>query len=313
VNDWFEDIPVIGNLPLRVAANKLEEIGDIEAAQMLLAAAPTDNATGPSVMRGGASLWPFQNRPWQHTSHAFGYIAPGEPVPAPGVMYPITHAGNIASDYSIQGKQVKVTLSGLRAAAYPGRGNRRVLFDFSARNQLRAGSENLHFNATFRIAEHGHAAVLGYPLFVGLTVGSEGLQFKCFTVNVANERDDAFLTFLESEPFRAGLKLTRSLQPAMAPLAAMAYNLTRNIAKRNRNVPVQEFYLGLDFAKAGVGARLAEGTYIAVQMSEMDYTLWNWDRWVYDPFNGRIVGTEARLPSLPHNYVTFSVVKFTGT
>jgi hypothetical protein len=37
---------------------------------------------------------------------------------------------------------------------------------------------------------------------------------------------------------------------------------------RNRNVPVQDFYLGLDFSAIPMRARLAQGSYLAVQISE---------------------------------------------
>ena len=42
----------------------------------------------------------------------------------------------------------------------------------------------------------------------GLTVGPEGLAFRCYTVNVKNDQDEALLGFLESDTFRAGLRLS---------------------------------------------------------------------------------------------------------
>jgi hypothetical protein len=43
----------------------------------------------------------------------------------------------------------------------------------------------------------------------------------------------------------------------------MALNLTKSIATRNRNVPVQDFYMDLDFSTIATRARLAEGSYLA--------------------------------------------------
>jgi hypothetical protein len=60
----------------------------------------------------------------------------------------------------------------------------------------------------------------------------------------------------------AGLKLALTPQPALAPLSSLAIGLTKLIAKRNRNMPVQDVYLGLDFGGAPTGARLALGSYI---------------------------------------------------
>jgi hypothetical protein len=140
--------------------------------------------------------------------------------------------------------------------------------DFYAQNQIPGDIEHLHFNSTYRVREGEHAAILGYPLFLGLNVGNDGLFFKCYTVNVKNDEDDAFLSFLEWDVFRAELKLAKSAPPAIAPFSNKAYNLTRSTVKRNRYVAVQEFHLGLDFSPNAIGARLAEGSYIAVQIPE---------------------------------------------
>ena len=77
--------------------------------------------------------------------------------------------------------------------------------------------------------------------------------------------------------FKAGLRLAETAQPAIAPLAGMALGLTRSIAQRNRNVSVQDFYLGLDFAGTSMGARLAQGDYIAVQIPEALKVVWDDD------------------------------------
>jgi hypothetical protein len=148
-----------------------------------------------------------------------------------------------------------------------------VLFDFYAQNQVANDTEHLHFNTTFRARGGQQAAVVGYPIFVGLNVGSDGLAFKCLTVNVKNDEDEAFLKFLESDVFQAGLKLASTAQPAIAPLSGMALALTKSVAARNRNVPVQEFHLGLDFSSTPMGARLAKGAYLVVQVPESFETM----------------------------------------
>jgi hypothetical protein len=297
---WFDDLSVLGGLPPAQALAKLSEIG--------AGGAPAKSGSrGPRAR--SKSLWPFQDKPWQHTAHAFGHLAPAPP--GSGLL-PIRHAGNIAPDVSLRSGRIKITLSGLRVADYPGRGTHRILFDFYAENQVPGGTEPIHFNTTYRVREGEQTAVLGYPLFLGLKVGREGVSFKCFTVNVQNEEDETFLDFLESDVFRAGLKLATTAQPALAPFATMSYNLTRGIAARSRNVPVQDFFLGLDFNANPMGARLAEGSYIAVQIPESLRVVWSWDDWVYDPSHGRVVNREDAGQLIPYNYVVFNVSRYAG-
>jgi hypothetical protein len=304
---WFDDLPVIGRLPPEAAAAKLREVGDSEAADAL--ESPSGAEKGGATYRGLERLWPFQDKPWQHTAHAFGYLAPIQPGSGP---QPIQYAGNPtpAPKASLKDARIKITLDGLRVAAYPGGGTHRVLFDFYAQNQVPGNVEHLHFNATYRIREGERAAILGYPIFVGLNVGGEGVAFKCFTVNVQNDQDERFLGFLESDVFRGGLKLATTLQPAIGPLSEIAAGLTRAIAARNRNVPVQDFYLGLDFSTIATRARLAEGSYIAVQIPEKLQTVWDWSEWVYNPNNGQIVNQADAAQLIPYNYIVFSVSRY---
>lgn len=300
---WFEDVHVLGELPPERAAEKLREIGEEAAAEALGAEALEDR---PARTFGAkrASWWPFQDRAWQHTAHAFGYLAPAA---AGGELAEIRHAGNIEADASLRNSRVRITLDRLRVADYPGGGTHRILFDFYAQNQVAGGVEHLHFNASHRVREGEQAAILGYPVFVGLNVGGEGVALKCFTVNVKNEGDEAFLDFLESDVFRAGLTLATTFQPAIAPLSGMALAVTKNIATRNRNVPVQEFYLGLDFTNISTRARLAEGSYLAVQIPESFQTVWDWDEWVYNPANGQVGSRSDPRQLIPYNYLVFSV------
>ncbi|MEZ4527525.1 MAG: hypothetical protein R2941_16515, partial [Desulfobacterales bacterium] len=109
-------------------------------------------------------------------------------------------------------------------------------------------------------------------------------MFKCYTVNVKNESDEALLKFLDSDVFKTGLKLAKTAQPAIAPLSEMALGLTRSIAERNKNAPVQNFCMGLDFSAIPTQARLAEGSHIAVQIPEALQTMWDWQDWVYYQF-----------------------------
>lgn len=74
------DIKTIGEFPIVEAIKKLKEVGETDAAESL------ENSLSNSHLQDIVSSqidnllrvafrWPFNNRPWQHTSHAFGYIA----------------------------------------------------------------------------------------------------------------------------------------------------------------------------------------------------------------------------------------------
>ncbi len=302
---WFDDLPVLGALPPEEVAPKLRELGEEEAAT-----AVEEVEREGVAYRGLGDWWPFTDKPWQHTAHAFGYLAPSTPGSEP---LPIQHAGNIAADPALKNARIKITLDRLRVADYPGGGIHRVLFDFYAQNQVAGENvEHLHFNITCRVREGEQAAILGYPIFVGLNVGGEGVSFKCFTVNVKNDDDEAFLGFLESDVFRAGLKLATTVQPSIALFSETALRLTRAIARRNRNVPIQDFYLGLDFSTIATRARLAEGSYLAVQIPETFRTVWDWGAWVYNPANGQLVNKGDTTQLIPYNYVVFSVSRHAG-
>ncbi|MDX6497480.1 MAG: hypothetical protein QOG23_740 [Blastocatellia bacterium] len=307
LSNWTDDLPVIGKLAPLAAASKLRELGEDELADQLEVGrlpATTEMATyGKSLHE----FWPFKTRAWQHTSHVFGYLSP---TLSQEKTVAIRHAGTIDSDPTLKNSRIKITLDRLRVADYPGSGTHRVLFDFYAQNQVRHEVQHVHFNASYRIREGEQAGIAGYPIFVGLKVGGEGVAFRCFTVNVKNDSDEAYLDVLESDVFKAGLKLSAMAQPAIAPLSSLAVGVTKCIARRNRNVPVQDFYLGLDFTQISTRARLAEGSYIAVQVPELMESVWDWDEWAYSPNKGQIVSRSNSSDLIPYNYVIFSVSRY---
>jgi hypothetical protein len=305
-SDWLDELSAIGEMPPEMAAVKLREVGEDELAQAL-AEAPE---AAPEAFGVLARLGIGGDRAWQHTAHAVGYLAPAVG-PLAGLLE-IQHAGNIVPEEGLRGARVKVTLDGLRVADYPGRGMHRLLFDFAARNQTGQGAEQLHFSTAYRVAEGEEAAVLGRPIFTGLQAGVEGLFLQCATVNVLNEGDEALLRFLEGDAFTNGLQLLTTAQPALGPFVALTLGLTQTIAARHRNVPVQKVDLGLDFSRIPVRPKLAEGSYIAVQIPQGLRTVWEWDDWRYDPANGHLVSALDPGLLIPYNYFVVSVSRYTG-
>jgi hypothetical protein len=304
--DWLGQLPVIGSLPPEVAAAKLREAGEDEIADAL----EEEAEAGPETY-GKGFLGIGGDRAFQHTAHAFGYLAPAGGPQAN--LLEIQHAGNITPDETLKGTRIRVTLDGLRIADYPGRGTHRVLFDFAARNQTRQGAEQVHFHATYRVREGEQAAVLGRPVFVGLQVGGEGLFLQCATVNVLNEGDEALLRFLDGDVFKSGLQLLTTAQPVLAPFVALTVGLTQTVAGRNKNVPVQTVDLGLDFSDNAIRPKLAEGSYIAVQIPETARSVWSWADWRYDPVNGKLVHSQDRGMLIPYNYFVLGVSRYQGS
>ncbi|MEO7682807.1 MAG: hypothetical protein ABIU86_02625 [Gemmatimonadaceae bacterium] len=267
---------------------KLKETGDVKTTK------PTSGTTTMSVLP-----W-TKAKPFEYTYHAFGYIPNVNPGSGP---VDIVYAGNITPDVTLKNSKIKITLDRLRVADYPGGGVHRVLFDFSAQNQIPGTVEIIHFNQTYRASEGAGAGVVGYPVFIDLNVGNDGVAFKCSTVNVSNQSDEKFLDALESGPATAGLQLLTTAQPAIKPFTDLALGITKSIAARNRNVAVQDFFMGLDFSNSPTRARLAQGAYIAVQVPS---DKWDWSEWQYDPNTGRIL-KKGTGDSIPYNYVVFSV------
>lgn len=302
---WFDDQPVLGALPRLQAVTKLKDIGDDATAEAL------EEDIDPNIANFSAkSLWPFQDRPWQHTSHTLGYLAPTSPN---NRDLPIQPAGSITPDLTLKGDRIKITLNALRVAAYPGGGTHQILFDFYAQNQLPEVTEHLHFNSTYQVREGERAALLNYPIFLGLNIGNDGLVFKCLTVNVKNEEDEAAIQFLDSDAFKTGLKLATTVQPAIKPLSEMAIGLTKAISNRRKNVAVQDIQIGLDFSNNPMGARLAEGVYIAVQVPETLTRVWDWSDCIYDTSTGQIVKDFSRDQLIPYNYIAFGISRYEGS
>jgi hypothetical protein len=135
---WI-DVPVLGKLPPEQAAEKLRQLGAVKDAEAVAQAA---GAVARSAI-APASWWPFADRPWQHVGHAFGLVGR---TPAGGTPRPSGDAGLMQPCEALKGARVTVTLDGLWAAGYPGRGGHKALFDFYAQSQAPGAVEHRHFN-----------------------------------------------------------------------------------------------------------------------------------------------------------------------
>ena len=288
MSDPFDGIPLAAALTDAQLSERLDE------------PVRSDNDAGTTGSGRFGFAW-FGGAPaWRHTTHTIGFI----PANASGTT-PIQHVGEVAADPALKDARLRITLDGLRVADYPGRGIHRVLFNFFVQNQTGTGVEDVNFNATYRVREGESAAVLNFPIFTGVAPRETGLVLRCYTVNVKNDNDEAFLDLLESDVLRQGLTLAATAQPALGALSSLAVGMAKTIATRRRNVPVQDVHLGLDFGGPATGARLAAGSYVAVQMPAAFQRAWRWADWSYDASSGQILNANAEL--IPLNYFILGV------
>jgi len=305
---WFDDLPVIGKLPPEEAAAKLREVGEDELADAI-EAAQRKVTTASTTFGILEDLLPFLPRPWLYPAHVFGYSTPAM---SDSALLPIQDAGKIVADSTLKNTLITITLDQVHVAKYPGGGTHYILFDFEAETQVLNRAETLNFNAVHRICEGNQVAIINQPIFAPLNVGTEGVGFRYCTVNVKNEEDEKALSFLESFPFQSGIAAASIAQPAIAPLTGLAIGLTKMIANRSKNFPLPPIYLGLDFSNIANRARLAEGSYIVVQIPESMQLAWDWDVWVYDPSSGRVVNVDDR-ELIDLNYTVFRVSRYQGS
>ncbi len=303
----LQEIKVLGSLSPEQAAIELRRIGEEKDASLLDEAAKEDITRGNNKQQ---KQWAFHDRAWQYTSHTLGYLAPED---RPGRdLLPIHHASNIKANQSLKNSRVTVILDRLRIAKYPGGPDHNILLSFTGRNNLPRSVEHLHLNAFYSVREDGHATPLGHRIFVGLCVGSEGISLGCRTIKIGNKEDEILLRHLESDIYHDGLRLLEASQPTIPLFSSLSASLTLAVA--SRNALIQQFYLGLDLGHHVMGARLAEGSYIAVQIPDTRLHTWAWDQWAYDPVAGRVMGiVDGELKNIiPYNYLVFSIRQYEG-
>lgn len=307
---WSDDIPVIGELPLDEVASKLREMGDVEALSDLEQARSVWSSER-GVLDGKevqSEWWHFWGRPWSHTGHEIGYLAPAN---ASGNLQTFQHVSSGSADDSLKGARIKITLDTFYVASYPGlHGSHRILLKFYSQNQVQGKSEHLHYNVLCNARDGEHASVQGVPIFLGLKVGPQGILLGIYTVNVQNSTDEKIFGFLKSDVFQDGLKLLNAVQPATALFSSVMQHLATQVAGRWINAKVQELQVGLDFSTISTRPKLKEGSYIAVQMPPRALDGWKWDEWIYESNNGLVVSIKNRKRRIPFNYLIFSISKY---
>ncbi len=282
------DILPLGQLDGAEYLEKLNELGVTEPAQR--------GANPPAFFGPGL----FRTPAWKHTSHVFGYVDPH----APQQLIPV---GMVRPDKGLAGHPIKLTLDVLRIASYPGGGEHRLLFCFNAQNKVGDESEDVNYTVGLRVREGERAAAISLPIFDMLNVGDDGIRLRCTIATIRNSADDKMLEVLDSNSLRSGLQLLSSTQPALVPLSRMAIGLAKALVSRNQNALVQEFFMGLDFSGIPTRGGLAVGSYVVLQVPEIEVGLWDWSQWRIDPNSGQLTREHDTEKSIPYNYVIFSI------
>ena len=267
----------------------LLSIGDKEEAQHFI----------PDAGGQAASLF---SRPYKSTGMVLGFI------PAGSTTAQITSISAVQPDRSLINRRIKITLDKFFVAKYPGYGTHSILCEFSGKNQVPGETEELSFAMRFDARDDSGPAIIGAPIFMGLTVAPDGISFKGKTVNVKNSGDDMVMAVLDTPAFKSGLTLLNTAQPALKPLTSLATATVSAIAKRNENAQIHTFELGLDFDGSATSARLRYGSYIVVQTDEGNN--WDWSEYEWNA-NGMALhpaGNPSETPGF--NYMVFAVSPF---
>jgi hypothetical protein len=277
--------------PKAIAAY-LRSIGDDEAADRIAA-----------LEAGGQALGiPWGDDVWGYTGILLGYIAPEDEQGGGAVQNAVT----IQPDTSLRDTRIKIALERFWVHRYPGSGTHEILCEFTGKNQISGEAEELRFALKTEAKNGSSAAVMGAPIFLGASVGKNGLAFDGKTINVQSKLDTELLQALESGAFKQGLSLLTVAQPALKPFVGLAGSLVGAVLKRNENRQIYWFKLGLDFNPSQTSAKLRHGSYVVVQG---DQSNWSWEQVKWDAGAQQIV-RRGDGTAIPFNYMIFRVSPF---
>ncbi|CAH2409341.1 hypothetical protein [Mesorhizobium escarrei] len=267
----------------------LQDIGDDEAVEELF----------PSGGVGQGLASPWGNQVWAHTGMMCGFLPPE----SGGQLAQIQSAFSLEPDETLKNSRVKITLEKFWIHRYPGSGTHQILCEFTGKNQLQNEPEELRFALTTEAKDGASAAISGSPIFLGVSVGENGIAFEGKTINVISKGDETILNAIGSGPFKEGLGLLTKAQPALRPFVGLTSSVVQSVLSRNKNKQVFHFKLGLDFAKSQTSVPLRHGSFIVAQG---DSSHWDWNALAWNTGSGQVVDKSTKRPIL-FNYIVFRV------
>jgi len=293
---YFDQSDSLGSKSRERIAGYLREIGDDDAADRFTARG------GGGQGLAGRMLGLDQ---YAYTGILLGYIEAG----ATGTQLPVQNANRLAADQGLKGSRIKITLDKFYVESYPGNGTHSVLCEFAGKNQITGTAEEMRFALTTEVNDRSSAAVSGAPIFLGVSVGEDGISFEGRSINVRSATDELLMEALGTDAFRNGLSLLTVAQPALKPFVGLAANAVKAVLSRNKNKQIYSFRLGLDFGAGSTSSGLRLGSYIVVQG---DSATWDWSAVTWNANSNSLVMRNDGQ-SVPYNYMVFGVTAFTGT
>lgn len=245
-------------------------------------------------------------KPYTHTGFILGFIPTVTPTSKGSSE--IIGISKIEGNKEIIGKRIKISMDKFYVHSYPGLGQHSILCEFSGKNQVAGETEELRFALKFNAADKAGASVSGVPLFMGVTVGNDGISFEGRTINVSNTLDEVVLATLDSPAFKNGLALIHAAQPALKPFSTLAAAAVKSTLARKRNTQVHSFNLGLDFGEGATSARLRHGSYIVIQTD--DAAGWDWTNFEWNRDAMTLQRKADASTELEFNYMIFGVSEF---
>jgi hypothetical protein len=267
----------------------LKSIGDEEAAHRVLG----QGGSGQGLKK----LWGADQ--YLYSGLSLGFLDAS----AQGDLVDLASASSLTADSSLKGSRLKITLDQIYVQSFPGLGSHKILCEFVGKNQIAEESEELRFAINVKVNDKSSGAVTGLPIFMGVSVGDNGIDFGGRTVNVSSSTDDVLLEALQSDALKSGLLLLNSVQPALKPFVGLAQSVVKSVVSRAQNHEVYSFKLGLDFGGSATSARLRLGSYFVVQSDE---DRWDWSKIAWDRGAHRLVNKIDRTP-VEFNYLIIGV------
>jgi len=288
----FDSSLSLGSMDDAKIAKYLESIGDHEGALRMLQQSPG----GQHMFSSGVAF--------KSSGLALGFI---EPPDSSDTLLPIAPASTVSADRNLINDRIKISLDKFYVHSYPGLGEHTVLCEFSGKNQVPGEVEELRFALRTKVRDGASASVSGHPIFLGVTVGANGISFEGRAVNIASDTDDVLLSALDSAAFKSGLSLIATAQPALKPFTGLAESVVKATLSRSKNKQVHNFNLGLDFGGNASSARLRIGSYVVVQTDDphWDWSHYHWNR---NTLGMQMRGEPVNVPSV--NYMVFGVSRF---
>jgi hypothetical protein len=285
----------IGDKSRDVIQKYLREIGDDEAVEELFPSG--------GVGQGGLGI-SWGSQVWGHTGMLCGFLSPE----SHGTQAEIQSAFRLHPDDALRNSRVKITLEKFWVHKYPGNGCHEILCEFTGKNQLQHEPEELRFVLTTNANDRASAAIAGSPIFLGVSVGENGIAFEGKTINVSSKDDESILSAIGSGPFKEGLGLLTKAQPALKPFVGLTASVVQSILSRHKNKQVFHFKLGLDFASSQTSVPLRCGSFIVAQG---DSSQWDWNSMVWNTDSAQVVDRIKGTP-IEYNYIVFRVSPYTA-